>query len=137
MKGTWSGTYTYLNKRLSEELHKRETKFKIIIDQFDGVNFSGWVEDDIESGGMKGNGTIEGTLIKDKIKFIKMMPTQTVYLPDGSKHNENKPHRKIYYTGVKINNSIKGQWKFKIGFGRVNNRLALFLASRGLWEMKK
>lgn len=137
MTGTWIGTYKHESKRIPESRRNQITAFKIVIHQFDGINFTGEVEDDIETGGTRGKGIIEGQIVRNKINFIKLMPIQTFLLPDGSLKEENQPHRKIYYSGILDNNSIKGTWKFKFGIGKINNRLFLFLPNKGKWEMKR
>lgn len=137
MLGNWTGTYKYLGTRFPEELRNRETKFTIEITDFDGIKFSGQVQDEPETGGMKGLGKIEGNVKNGIIKFIKEMPIQSVYMPDGSKVEEKKPHRKIYYSGKISDNQIEGIWKFKFGFGKVNNRWVIFPRSKGTWKMNK
>jgi hypothetical protein len=137
MKGTWIGTYKHESKRIPESKRNQITMFKIVITEFDGINFSGEVEDDVDTGGTRGKGIIEGQIINGKITFVKKMPIQTYLLPDGSLKEENQPHRKIYYSGTFDNDSIKGTWKFKFGIGKINNKLALFLPIKGKWEMKR
>lgn len=137
MKGTWIGTYKHESKRIPESKRNQFTTFKIVITEFDGINFSGEVEDDADTGGTRGKGIIEGQIINDKITFVKKMPIQTYLLPDGSLKEENQPHRKIYYSGTLDKDSIKGTWKFKFGIGKINNKIALFLPIKGKWEMKR
>jgi hypothetical protein len=137
MIGKWTGSYTYFSKRLPEEVRNRETKFEIEILVFDGIHFSGIVRDDLATGGMKGEGKIIGKIKNDKLEFVKEMPIQTVYMPDGSKIQEEKPHRKIYYTGVLSDKQMQGTWKFRFGMGIVNRRLVVFPPSTGNWRMTK
>lgn len=137
MVGNWTGTYKYLGKRIPEEIRCRETKFKIEIIEFNGNYFYGTVQDDLETGGMKGIGKIVGNVKNGILEFVKEMPIQSVYMPDGSKIEEGKPHRKIYYSGKIIGDQIEGIWKFKFGIGKVNNRLVIFPRSKGTWRMKK
>lgn len=137
MLGKWTGTYKYLSKRLPENLRNRETKFEIDIIEFDGNYFTGIVQDDLSTGGMRGTGKITGVVKNGRMKFIKEMPIQSVYLPDGTRIEQDKPHRKIYYTGKFRGDYIKGIWKFKFGIGIIKNRLAIFPRSIGSWEMKK
>lgn len=126
-----------MSKRIPEEIRKQETNFKIEIKKFDGVWFSGTIEDDQASGGMKGIGKIDGHIKNGVVYFVKEMPIQSVYMPDGSKIEEDKPHRKFYYSGTILDNTVEGVWKFKFGIGKVNNRLGIFPRSRGTWKMKK
>ena len=137
MIGKWTGTYKYLSNRIPEEIRNRETKFDIEIIEFDGNAFTGTVQDDLETGGMKGVGKIVGKINNGIVEFVKEMPIQSVYMPDGSKIEEEKPHRKIYYSGKISDNQIEGIWKFKFGIGKVNNRLVIFPRSKGTWKMKK
>ncbi len=137
MLGKWTGTYKYLSQRLPEKVRNNEVKFDIEIIEFDCIRFSGLVKDDIETGGMKGTGKIEGHVKNGIIKFVKAMPTQSVYLQDGSNIEEDKPHRNIYYSGKISDNTIKGTWKFKWGIGKVKNRWVIFPGTKGTFEMKK
>jgi hypothetical protein len=137
MLGNWTGTYTYLGNRLPEKVRNLETKFHIKINEFDGLNFSGIVEEDGATGGMSGIGKIEGKIENGMVYFVKRMPNLSVYFPDGTKVNEDKPHRKIYYSGKLEGEQLAGIWKFKFGFGKVKNRLTIFPRSKGKWEMKK
>lgn len=137
MVGKWKGTYRYSSKRIPEEIRNREVKFEMEICDFDGTVFTGTIHDDVETGGMRGVGRISGTIRNGKVEFVKEMPMQAVYLPDGSKVEENKPHRKIYYAGSLVDNHAEGRWKFKWGIGKVQNRWAIFPRSTGTWNMKK
>jgi len=136
MKGNWKGTYRYLSTRVPEELLRLEIPFNIRIEEFDGMRFSGRIEDDTTNGGMEGIGRITGRINDETIEFIKEMPRQSAYLPDGTRIVEDKPHRKIYYSGKIAGNSAEGIWKFKFGIGKVNNRWAIFPRSKGTWQMK-
>ncbi|MFZ1634859.1 MAG: hypothetical protein WAT43_13340 [Chitinophagales bacterium] len=137
MTGTWTGTYQHESERIPEERRNQRTKFKINIIDFDGVHFSGEIEDEVESGGMQGVGRIEGKLIDNKISFIKMMPIQTVYMPDGTRTQLQNRHRNIYYSGIVSGDSIKGVWKLKFGVRLINNKIAIFYPIKGNWEMRR
>lgn len=137
LKGTWQGTYSYESKRLPPEEGARLTDFLIEITDFDGLNFNGTVEDDIDTGGTRGMGKIEGKLSDNKISFIKRMPVLTYKLPDGQRVEENRSHPKIYYCGTFVNDQFIGEWKIRFGIRRINNRLALFFPTKGKWEMKR
>lgn len=71
MIGTWIGTYKHESRRIPESKRNQITGFKIVVNEFDGVNFSGEVEDNIETGGMRGKGVIEGKLTNNKVDFVK------------------------------------------------------------------
>ena len=137
MKGIWTGKYKHENKRIPEERRNQWTKFKIEITKFDGKNFSGEIEDDLDSGGTRGKGIIEGKLNNNKIEFVKKMPIQTILLPDGTRNESIRPQRNIYYSGLLEDGFFKGSWKFKWGIRRVNNKVALLLPIKGIWEMRK
>ena len=137
MVGIWIGTYKMGKGRLPKERRGGITKFILEITEFDGKRFSGFVEDDLESGGTKGRGEISGEIVNGKVNFIKQMPIATYHLKDEGRIEENKPHRKIYYSGILKENTIQGSWRFKFGFGRIKGRIAFFPASKGIWEMRK
>jgi hypothetical protein len=116
MKGVWNGKYWFNEDTyLPEILKERKIKFKILVTDFDGKNFKGTVEDDIETGGTPGTGTIKGRLKKDTISFVKKMPVYTVVNPDGSYSYRKGKHPNIYYTGTisTAQNTITGSWYFK------------------------
>lgn len=135
MKGIWIGTYQHESERIPEERRKQRTKFKINIIDFDDGNFSGEIEDEVESGGMHGVGKVEGKLNDNKITFIKMMPVQTVYMPDGTRMQLQNRHRNIYYSGIVSGDSIKGVWRLKFGVRLINNKIAIYYPIKGNWEM--
>ncbi len=138
MKGKWNGKY-WFSGNVPETLKNRKTEFELIVDDYSNFKISGKISDNVEMGGTKGIGNFSGTVKGNKIKFVKRMPVSTSVLQDGTRIEEDKPHRPIYYKGI-INsetNSIKGTWKFKIGFGFVKGRLAFFPGTKGEWEMNK
>lgn len=137
MLGTWKGTYKHASKWIPEERRNQETSFTLEINKFDGIHFSGTVQDDIHTGGTRGIGKIVGSIRKDKISFIKQMPIRTIMLPDGSTIEELQAHPPIYYKGIIQKEAIAGSWKFRWRLGRVKGRIAFFPASKGSWEMKK
>ena len=137
MTGNWSGTYQHESKRIPEERRKQRTKFKINIIDFDGVRFSGEIEEETESGGMQGVGKIEGRIIDNKITFVKMMPFQTLYMPDGTRTQIQNRHRNIYYSGIVSGDSIHGVWKLKFGVRLIKNKIAIFYPIKGNWEMRR
>ncbi|WP_341900445.1 hypothetical protein [Fluviicola taffensis] len=137
MIGIWNGAYQHQSKRIPEDRRNQQTRFRIEITLFDGSNFSGTVEDDLKTGGTRGNGIIEGRLKGNQIEFIKKMPVHTSLDRKGNRIEEQKPHRNIYYSGELKNNLVKGTWKFKFGIGKFNDKWALFPAVKGVWEMAK
>tara|TARA_B100000676_G_C17972459_1_gene784100 strand:- start:820 stop:1242 length:423 start_codon:yes stop_codon:yes gene_type:complete len=138
MIGKWNGKY-WFSENVPNDLKDRETEFELIIDNYFNSKISGTISDDTRMGGTKGIGNFSGTIKGNEIKFVKRMPISTCVLPDGSRIEENKPHRPIYYKGIidLETNSIKGTWKFKIEIGFVKGRLAFFPGTKGEWEMHK
>ncbi|MFT5602151.1 MAG: hypothetical protein ACI9N1_002403 [Flavobacteriales bacterium] len=138
MEGKWEGTYWYLGK-LSKSLLDGRVGFEMTIYESKEVEFIGEISDKIEEGGTRGIGSVVGTVQKNKIEFVKQMPFKSVVMADGTRIEEKKKHRPIYYSGIidEFNGSIEGTWKFKKGIGFVNGRLALYGGTKGKWEMKK
>ena len=137
MKGKWNGNYWYLG-HVPESFKDRITKFELTIDTYKNSRITGSVFDNIEMGGTAGLGTISGKIKGNKIKFIKRMPVKTLFLPDGTKIEEQKPHSAIYYQGIiNDNNTIEGTWKFRKRIVVTKGKLLLHLGTKGKWEMKK
>ncbi len=138
MKGKWIGTY-WFSGNVPDILKDRQTEFELIVDNYSDSKISGSISDNVETGGTKGIGTFTGTVKGCKIRFIKKMPTRTSILPDGTRIEEEKPHRPICYNGI-INSEtglIQGTWKFKMGVGFIKGRLAFYPATKGKWEMRR
>ncbi len=138
MKGKWLGKYWY-SENAPAVLQNKETEFELIIETHINSTILGKVSDNVEMGGTRGIGTISGIIKGNQINFVKRMPISSVVLPDGTKIEENKPHRPIYYSGTidAETNSIKGTWKFRPGIGFMQRRWAIFPGIKGHWEMKK
>jgi hypothetical protein len=138
MTGKWIGKY-WFSGNVPDAIKDQETDFELIIDNYTDSKISGTISDIIETGGTAGIGSFSGTLKGGEIKFIKKMPINTSISQGGRRIEENKPHRPIYYRGILNSETglITGTWKFKIGIGFVQGRLAIYLGSRGKWEMKK
>jgi hypothetical protein len=137
MIGTWIGTYRHESKRIPEARRKQKTRFVMKINQYDGIHFSGTIHDDPETGGTRGTGIVKGKIKGSSISFVKQMPVQTSIDKNGMVIEEERKHRKIYYSGQMRENSAAGMWKFKTGIGFVRKKLALFLPIKGSWEMTK
>ncbi len=138
MKGKWIGKYWYSGK-VPDFLKNRKTEFEIVIEDFQNSKVLGKVSDNLETGGTSGVGSISGEIKGNNIKFTKIMPVKTTVFEDGTKLEEEKPHRPIYYSGIidTATNSIKGTWKFKKGIGFINGRLVIYPGTKGEWEMKR
>jgi hypothetical protein len=138
MKGKWDGEYWFIDKA-PDILLNRKTKFELYIDSIENSKLTGWVKDDLETGGTRGKGSMSGKIKGNRIRFIKQMPIKTYVNGDGKKTEEEKPHRPIYYQGT-INyktNEIEGSWRFKKGFGFIKGKIAFYLETKGEWKMKK
>ena len=138
MKGKWIGQY-WFSGNVPESLKNKETEFELIIDSYLNSKISGTISDNMETGGTAGTGTISGNVKHNKVKFIKRMPIKTSVFQDGTRIEENKPHRPIYYKGIIDieTNTVKGTWKFKLGIGFINGRLVIYSGTKGEWKMKK
>ena len=116
MQGIWLGQYWYdHNKRLPEILTTRRTNFKLDIIFTETNKFSGNVEDDLNSGGTPGIGTINGVIKNGSISFVKRMPIKSVIYTNGERRILNGRHPNIYYTGIlnKETQTLTGTSKFK------------------------
>jgi hypothetical protein len=135
-KGHYTGFYKYNKERIQKIIAHDKTLFFIDINDTDGEKFSGTIQDDINTGGTPGIGTITGKINGDKIFFVKQMPIAAIITNDVQK-NFNKKHRKIYYDGIKSDGIFKGTWKLKFGFIFFGLLPILIAETRGTWEMKK
>ncbi|MEM6802389.1 MAG: hypothetical protein AAF696_13350 [Bacteroidota bacterium] len=139
LKGSWKGYYQFTTTWVSEEIRKRKTACNLQILQVDGSYFSGTVEDDLDTGGMEGQGAIKGELEGRDISFVKEMPIQTFMSEDGSLKQAKGRHPKIYYSG-KIDErgtKMSGSWRIKIGLRWQGLVPLIIVPTEGLWEMKK
>lgn len=138
MKGRWIGKYWFSGK-VPEIIKDKKTEFELEVQQYDNAIISGKIIDNVKMGGTKGVGEFLGTVEGNKIQFVKQMPVSTSILPNGTRIEEDKPHRPIYYKGTldKEKGSAKGTWKFKFGIGWVNGRIVVFPGTKGNWEMNK
>ncbi len=92
----------------------------------------------MQTGGTAGVGDFSGSIKGNKIEFIKRMPIKTLVLPDGTRIEEEKLHRPIYYKGI-IDEStglIQGTWRFKVGIGFVKGQLTFYKGTKGEWKLK-
>ena len=133
MQGTYKGTYTY---HKHHRLMGQETKFTIIITDYDGTSFTGTVTDDVENGGTKGEGTIKGSIKNGKIEFIKQMPVMTLGTQDGKRIEVPKKHRPVNYSGTLIGNVFEGDWKIKRGMIFNKFVIAFGIGTTGIWKME-
>lgn len=144
-KGKYHGFYQLDDERYGKLRGFDKTYFTIEISDFDGLQFKGWVEDDISTGGMEGKGDISGEIIGSKIFFVKRMPYLGQLFEDktsggyGLKIDKTAKHPPIYYNGIETeNNHYKGKYNFRY-FG-INIRILIWLKrikTGGTWEMTK
>jgi hypothetical protein len=115
MLGSWKGYYKFENNRTQKLIGFEKTDFEIIIEKFDGINFSGIVNDDVKSGGMEETGEIIGKIENNKISFEKLMPKHNQINSKGERRNIEGKHPILYYIGTlsEDKTEIIGTWKFK------------------------
>jgi hypothetical protein len=133
MKGIWHGKYSY-----NYNGNSTETIFVIDINEFDGYNFLGIVEDDEQSGGTPGKGQITDTFKNGIVSFKKQMPILSVILKNGKMKKFPKKHIPIFYTGKLTNESdISGEWVMKSKLIINKFIIGLGIKTKGTWTMKK
>ncbi len=138
IQGKWVGWYTYNSKKINSVRSIERTFFTINIDTISGHNFSGVVEDDEQTFGLEGTGSITGKTEKTSIQFIKKMPFRTTLINGKRVVDKTKKHPNVYYNGAAISdNHFKGEWRFKLGFTFIGKLPAIILPIKGTWEMKR
>jgi len=142
MVGIWKGSYKYKNQSVQEIMGYAQTYFTIKIEKFDGVNFEGIVEDDVDSGGMKDAGKIIGRIIKGRIVFEKHIPKKRLLVSAIEIRTiPEEKHPVLYYSGnwnTSDKNQISGQWKFKKQLAFFYGFLPYFFnPGQGTFEMKR
>jgi hypothetical protein len=139
MLGNWNGFYKYRNEKIQKIVGFEKTDFEIIIDKFDGVNFSGKVKDDEKTGGMNESGEIVGKILNNKISFEKSMPKNSQIInTKGERKITDKKHPIIYYCGTlsEDKTEIIGNWKFKRKLGFILGFIpVIFRPGNGSWKM--
>lgn len=139
MLGCWLGFYVYQNEQIQKIVGFEKTHFEIVIDQFDGVNFSGFVLDDKNSGGMDGTGKIIGRRSGNLVFFEKHMPENSQIINiHGERKNMDFKHPIIYYSGKFLENKceISGSWKFKRKLEFLFGFIPLYYRpGQGTWKM--
>lgn len=140
MTGKWLGFYQY-NHQEAQRLNGFERTFFIInIQSFDGENFKGTVQDDVDTGGMKEEGIVEGYVEGNNVFFIKLMPVHGV-LNNGSQRliKKKEKHPTLYYTGTFSNDKkeLTGQWKFRYSIFLLWGFIPVpYRPGKGEWGMK-
>ncbi|SNR82954.1 hypothetical protein [Flavobacterium sp. ov086] len=139
MLGNWGGYYKFENERIQKAMGFEKTNFDITIEQFDGINFNGIVNDDIKTGGMKETGRVTGKIIKNKVSFIKQMPKRIQINPNGERISLEGKHPTLYYSGTLSDNKteIIGTWKFKRKIAFLFGIIPiLYRPGNGSWKME-
>ncbi|MGC4035854.1 MAG: hypothetical protein QM764_07825 [Chitinophagaceae bacterium] len=139
MKGTWIGSYKYDNEKAQKAIGFEKTNFTIVIDTFNGKGFEGCVFDDVESGGMEGEGKIVGEIANNTVSFKKHMPRATFVFKDASRKIIERKHPTIYYSGVVSHDGkeMKGSWKFKTQIAFLFGIIPFpYIPNKGTWYMK-
>ena len=140
MLGIWQGQYWFNNhKGLPEVLKNRKTNFNLEIIHFDNTKFSGIVQDDLETGGTPGIGTITGAIEGNKISFVKKMPVKTVIFSNGESKILKGKHPYIYYSGTcnSTTQILTGNWKIKFGIHWIGIIPTLLFPINGEWVARK
>lgn len=140
MLGNWNGYYKYDNEKFQKLVGYEKTNFTITIEAFENDRIKGSVIDDINSGGMKGKGEIEGEVHKGHIYFEKRMPFETLVIDKkGTRKITDKKHKPIIYKGELINDNVyKGTWEFNRVWGFIFGFIPIkYSPGKGTWEMKK
>lgn len=139
MKGTWIGFYKYDKESAQKTIGFEKTPFTMIIHTFDGKEFEGFVTDDIENGGMEGEGKIVGHILNNAVAFQKHMPKATIAFRDGSRKIMNRKHPTIYYSGTisQDGKEMTGNWKFKTQIAFLFGIIPFpYNPNRGSWAMR-
>jgi hypothetical protein len=139
MKGNYRGFYKYDSERVQKKLGIDRTLFNIEITETEGQAISGLVEDDLNTKGTPGVGSVSGKFHGGNISFVKQMPVSTSIGPNGEiTTHPNRMHPKIYYEGIEVEEGLfRGFWKMKFGFQFFGIFLQLFIPASGTWEMQR
>ena len=138
MIGQWNGHYKFESEKIQKIRGFEMTKFEIIIQKFDGINFEGIVNDDIETGGMAETGKIIGNVENSIVSFEKFMPKRNVLNLKGGRKEIEGAHPILYYSGIlsKNKSEIIGTWEFRkqisFLFGFIPIR---YRPGKGSWKM--
>lgn len=139
MLGSWKGFYKYENEKIKKINGYEKTEFEITVDHFDGKNFSGKVNDDVKTGGMKETGRIVGKIVNNRITFEKSMPINSKIInTKGERKQTDKKHPTIYYSGTlsEDKTEIIGNWNFKRKLGFLLGFIPIiFSPGNGTWKM--
>ena len=137
-KGSWNGYYSFSNQEINKARGFDNTNFEIIISTLNANEFTGTVQDDLNTGGTQGIGEVAGKVEGDKIEFVKRMPIMTLLVDKkGTIKTMNKKHRPIYYSGQFLSDkkTISGTWKFKFGFIWFGIIPVPIIPAKGTWTM--
>ncbi len=139
-KSTWDGYYRHGNELIRKKTGFEQTNFSIVIDAFDGKNFTGTVTDDSITGGMPGTGKIEGEIQENSLDFVKLMPQQVTIDRNGNRQITSQKHPPIYYSGTLSEDgySITGKWKFTYKVAFLLGFIPFpYRPGKGTWQMRK
>ena len=136
MQGTYKGIYKY-DKHPKIERINNGTIFTLMITEYNGISFKGTVTDDIQSGGTKGEGMIEGTIKNGRIEFVKQMPVMNLMTKKGIRLEVPQKHKLVYYSGVLNRETFEGGWKIKSGITFNKYFIAIGTGTTGTWKMIK
>lgn len=137
--GLWTGYYRFGNTEVQKLSGFDQTDFEITIQNVDDNNFTGIVQDNLETGGTEGIGKIKGNISGDQVKFVKQMPVMTIIIDKkGTRKTLNRKHRPVFYSGTLSadKKSVSGDWKIKFGFIRLGLLPIPIMTIKGTWQMK-
>jgi len=133
--GRWKGAYTYLRPARFAE-GRGSCTFTLVVDHQEGLEFDGFVHDEVAQGGHPYRGHIEGRLASGgQIIFSKDMPCGAV-MPDGTFDPDTGSRYRIHYRGVWDGvDTFRGTWNIRFGFISAGRRLYVRMPSSGTWHM--
>jgi hypothetical protein len=138
MIGNWKGYYKFDNEMIQKAMGFEKTNFNIVIESFENDNFTGKVNDDVATGGMKETGNVVGKVKNDQVRFRKFMPLNCQILQNGERIMVDRKHPTLYYEGTfsKDKTEISGKWFFKRKVAFLYGFLPiLYSPGKGTWSM--
>ncbi|WP_343605341.1 hypothetical protein [Fluviicola sp.] len=139
MLNKWTGTYRYDSEKIQRIVGHPYTRFTIEMELFENDTLKGTVQDDPDTGGMSGIGTISGEIHQGRIYFEKQMPVRSVILDkQGNRKTTDEQHPVLFYEGkLTGENKYAGTWTFEKTWGFLFGFIPVkYCPGRGTWEME-
>lgn len=136
---TYKGYFTFDKKEYNNIRGHLNTCFELSIKEINNDKFSGTIIEDSKTGGIEGEGFIEGYISDNNIYFIKKMPYLTILASvNKTKMYQNKKHPEILYQASfdSVNNLIRGIWKTKFKIIWFGVFPIPFFPSKGSWQIE-